>query len=295
MNVPLWLKKLVGENKANLRTVNSQKMDNYLNKHNLNTVCVEAKCPNRGECFKHGDATFMILGSICTRGCKFCAVDKSAKPLPPSANEPNKIAEAVKKWDIKYVVLTSPTRDDLADGGATHFASTIKAIKQSNPDTKIEPLIPDLLGDIEALKIILQAKPEVLAHNIETVPNLYKSVRNGANYHRSLKILAETKKISPKTITKSGIMLGLGEQDKELKQTIKDLAEIKCDLLTLGQYLAPSKDHNLVKNYPSPQDYKKWEKYALSVGIKAVLAGPLVRSSYLAGNLYNKVIKGMGR
>ncbi|MBT7282976.1 MAG: lipoyl synthase, partial [Elusimicrobiaceae bacterium] len=148
---------------------------------------------------------------------------------------------------------------------------------------------------IEALKIILQAKPEVLAHNIETVPNLYKSVRNGANYHRSLKILAETKKISPKTITKSGIMLGLGEQDKELKQTIKDLAEIKCDLLTLGQYLAPSKDHNLVKNYPSPQDYKKWEKYALSVGIKAVLAGPLVRSSYLAGNLYNKVIKGMGR
>ncbi len=290
MDTPIWMKKIVGQKKADLRNVNSKAMDDYLKNNNLCTVCVEAKCPNRGECYKNGDATFMILGNICTRGCKFCAVDKSKKPLPPSDSEPQKIADAIKKYNIKYVVLTSPTRDDLSDGGARHFAEVISAIKKSNPNTKVEPLIPDLKGDLDALKTILDAKPDVLAHNIETVPSLYDEVRNGADYQRSLKILEQSKKINPNIITKSGIMLGLGETEQELKHTIQDLANINCDLLTLGQYLSPSKNHNLVKNYPTEIEYKNYENFAINVGIKEVLAGPLVRSSYLASDLYNKVI-----
>lgn len=290
MNIPIWLKKIVGQKKADLRNINSKQMDDYLKQNNLCTVCVEAKCPNRGECYKNGDATFMILGNICTRGCKFCAVDKSQSPLPPSDTEPQRISDAVKKHNIKYVVLTSPTRDDLSDGGATHYAKVIAAIKQSDDNIKVEALIPDLQGDFDALKAILDAKPDVLAHNIETVPSLYEKVRKGANYQRSLNILKEAKKINPNTITKSGIMLGLGESELELKDTIQDLANINCDLLTLGQYLAPSNNHNIVKNYPTEQEYKEYENFAINVGIKEVLAGPLVRSSYLASDLYNKVI-----
>ncbi|ACC97938.1 Lipoic acid synthetase [Elusimicrobium minutum Pei191] len=287
--IPDWLKKLVAASKASLHNGSTACVDKTLEEGKLNTVCHSARCPNRGECFSKGETTIMILGDICTRGCKFCAVNK-AKPGPVDLEEPAKIAQAVKQMNIKYVVLTSPTRDDLPDGGAAHFAQVITKIKELNYGVKVEPLIPDFQGRADSLKTVLAAKPSVLAHNIETVPDLYSRVRIGADYGRSLALIKKSKELAPDIFTKSGIMLGLGETDAQLKQTMKDLAAHGCDLLTLGQYLAPSNAHNLVKRYPLPQEYKEWEAYGLSIGFKAIAAGPLVRSSYKAGELYSKAI-----
>ena len=284
-SLPTWLKEMVGRNKAALRTQIAQQAQQGLDAEALHTVCVEAKCPNRGECLNCGDATFMILGGFCTRGCKFCAVSKQ-KPLPPDPQEPAKIARTIAKWHIQYAVLTSPTRDDLPDGGAAHYAAVLRTIAATTPTVKTEPLVPDFQGKKEDLKVVLDAQPTVLAHNIETVPALYAGVRVGADYKRSLDLLAYSKQLAPHILTKSGLMLGLGETETQVKQTLQDLREAGVELLTIGQYLAPSKKHHPVVRYAEPEEYKKWEEYALSIGFLAAACGPLVRSSYRAGTLY---------
>ena len=283
--IPPWLKETLAKNKSALHDGSTRRVDRALQTGALHTVCHEAKCPNRGECFAAGDATFMILGDACTRGCKFCAVGRAC-PRPVDADEPRRAALAVKEMGLKYVVLTSPTRDDLQDGGARHFFDVITEIKKQNPGVLVEPLVPDFGGNIESLKTVLSAGPAVLAHNIETVPALYSNVRAGADYRRSLDLLEESKKAAPKILTKSGVMLGLGETEEELLQTIKDLSAAKVDILTLGQYLSPSNAHIPVKRYAEPAEYKRLENFALSLGFKAVAASPLVRSSYKSGGLY---------
>ena len=287
--IPTWLKEMVGLNKAALRTQQAVHAQEGLDRAALHTVCVEAKCPNRGECLNCGDATFMILGGFCTRGCKFCAVSKQ-KPLPPDPQEPQKVAQTIADWHIRYAVLTSPTRDDLSDGGANHFAQVIEAIRVLNPEVKTEPLIPDFQGHTKDLQIVLDARPAVLAHNIETVPQLYSQVRIGANYRRSLDLLAASKKIAPHILTKSGIMLGLGETEEQVKATLQDLRSAGVDLLTIGQYLAPSKQHHEVLRYAEPAEYQMWQEYALSIGFLAAACGPLVRSSYRAGALFQQAL-----
>lgn len=287
--IPQWLKEMVGKNKAALHTQRALQAQSSLDGRALHTVCVEARCPNRGECFNCGDATFMILGGICTRGCKFCAVTKQT-PLPPDENEPENVARTVKEWNIRYAVLTSPTRDDLKDGGAGHFARVIEAIRAVSPQVQTEPLVPDFRGKKEDLQTVLVARPAVLAHNIETVPELYDGVRVGADYRRSLDLLAHSKKVVPNIFTKSGIMLGLGETQEQIKRTLQDLRSVGVDLLTIGQYLAPSKNHHPVLRYPEPQEYQDWKEYALSIGFLGAACGPLVRSSYRAGALYKEAL-----
>lgn len=283
--IPVWLKEMVGKNKAALRSSVALTAENSITRHALHTVCHAAKCPNRGECFNCGDATFMVLGERCTRGCRFCAVSRE-KPLPPDDTEPQRVAQAVEEWHIRYAVLTMPTRDDLLDGGAGHFARVIQAIHTRTTDVNVEPLISDLKGDENALRTVLDAQPEVLAHNIETVERLYPAVRAGAQYIRTLHVLENSKKIAPHIFTKSGFMVGLGETEEEIRQLLKDLRGAGVDLITIGQYLAPSKNHYPVARYPEPEEYKAWEEYALSLGFKGVASGPLVRSSYRAGELY---------
>ncbi len=283
--IPQWLKDLVGRNKAALRSSAALGAEDSIKRHTLHTVCHAAKCPNRGECFNCGDATFMVMGDICTRGCRFCAVGRG-KPLPLDEGEPARVAEAVKEWGIRYAVLTMPTRDDLPDGGAAHFARVIEAVRRTAPGVKVEPLISDLQGNFNSLKTVLSASPDVLAHNVETVPELYASVRIGAQYARTLSVLAESKKIAPHILTKTGFMVGLGETEAQIKNLMKDLRAADVDLLTIGQYLAPSAAHYPVARYPEPQEYRDWEEYALSLGFKGVASGPLVRSSYRAGALY---------
>ena len=251
----------------------------------LNTVCQEAKCPNKFECYSNGTATFLILGSICTRNCLFCNIENGiCKPL--DNQEPLKVAKTVKKMNLKYAVITSVTRDDLSDGGAGAFAKTIELIKIKTPNTIIEVLIPDFKENYEALKLVLHARPHVLNHNIETVKGLYPKVRPEAEYSRSLRILEYVKK-NTKIPCKSGIMLGLGETDKEIKQTFTDLLNVGCDILTVGQYLQPSKKHLAVQKYVHPKKFDEWKNCALNMGFKQVASGPFVRSSYKAKELFN--------
>lgn len=287
--IPVWLKEMIGRNKAALRTERAGRAQQGLDRAALHTVCVEAKCPNRGECLNCGDATFMILGGICTRGCRFCAVTKQ-KPLPPDEEEPQKIAQTVKDWAIRYAVLTSPTRDDLPDGGAGHFARVMRAVRALNPETQTEPLVPDFRGHKSDLLTVLEAAPAVLAHNIETVPELYAGVRVGADYRRSLDLLEYAKKSAPHVLTKSGLMLGLGETPEQVKNTLKDLRRAGVDLITVGQYLAPSRRHHDVLRYAPPEEYQMWESYALELGFSGAACGPLVRSSYRAGALYRQAL-----
>lgn len=288
--IPKWLKDLAAQKKAAFHTKKAQLLRQTLD-DNFCTVCKEAKCPNRGECFCSGEATIMILGSICTRSCRFCSVSKHIKPKAPDINEPKKIAAFVKQRNLKYLVLTMPTRDDLRDGGAAHIAAVLKEVKKENPACLLEPLISDLQGSKEALKVVLEAKPEVLGHNMETTPSLYKKVRVGASYERSLELLKKAKEFVPDILTKSSLMLGLGETTEELKEVFKDLRKVDCDILTLGQYLAPTKEHLEVQSYPTQDYYDELREFCLSIGFKAVLAGPFVRSSYKAGYLYKEAIK----
>ncbi|MDR2191286.1 MAG: lipoyl synthase [Endomicrobium sp.] len=243
----------------------------------LNTVCESAKCPNIGECFKKNTATFLILGKNCTRGCKFCAIEKQ-KPAPPDADEPAKIAKAVKELGLSYAVITSVTRDDLQDGGANHFATAVREIKSVLPNVKVETLTPDFSGRKDLIDIVLNAKPDVFSHNIETVPRLYGQVRRRADYKRSLEVLEYVKSKGFKT--KTGIMAGLGESEREIFDTISDIKRVNADILTVGQYLAPAKNRcRVVKEY-SPEEFKNIENYAKSVGIPQILCGRYVRSSY---------------
>ncbi len=251
----------------------------------LTTVCREAKCPNQFECYGQGTATFMILGERCTRNCRFCAVGHPPEGLP-DPEEPERVAEAVALLDLRYAVVTSVTRDDLADGGAALFAETIRAIRRKKPGTLIEVLIPDLQGDREALMTILDAGPDVLNHNTETVERLYPEVRPQARYQRSLELISRAKKARPDIPTKSGLMLGLGETFAEIDKTWRDLFAAGCDILTMGQYLQPSSDHLPVERFLPPEEFAELEDKAYAVGFAGVASGPFVRSSYQAEALY---------
>lgn len=249
----------------------------------LHTVCEEANCPNCGECFGRRTATFMILGNQCTRNCRFCAVGKGF-PQTVDPNEPERVAKAVHQLNLRHVVITSVTRDDLPDGGASHFANVIQAIRASNPDEPpvVEVLIPDFQGNRAALDLVIKAKPEIINHNIETVPRLYPTVRPEADYHRSLELLAQVKAAAPSIMTKSGIMVGLGETVDEVSDVFRDLRAVGCDLLTIGQYLAPSKSHHPVVAYIHPDQFAAYRQEAEAMSFRHVASGPLVRSSYHA-------------
>ncbi len=248
----------------------------------LNTVCEEASCPNIGECFHAGTATFLIMGPACTRACPYCDIDFEKKPQPLDPQEPLNLAEAVRRLRLNHVVITSVNRDDLPDGGASQFVRCIEAIRQVSPNTTIEVLIPDLCGNWEALAIILQAQPEVLNHNTETVPRLYRRVRPQGDYQRSLALLQQAKTLAPKLYTKSGIMVGLGETDSEVRQVMADLRGVDCDILTLGQYLQPSAQHLGVKEFVTPATFAAWQTFGESIGFLQVVSSPLTRSSYHA-------------
>ena len=285
MRKPEWLKVKSNTGKENIEVMN------MLRTLHLHTVCEEAGCPNCGECFGKRTATFMILGNNCTRNCRFCVVTKGI-PTPVDAMEPQNIAEAVKKLGLRHVVITSVTRDDLPDGGANHFAEVITAIKTELKDKSpiIEVLIPDLQGDFDALKTIIKAKPDIIHHNIETIPRLYSTVRPMAIYERSLELLKRVKETNPEITTKSGIMVGLGESFEEVLLVFKDLLANKCEILTVGQYLAPSKLHHPVIEYVHPQTFDEYKKQGETLGFKYVASGPLVRSSYMAEKAYEETL-----
>ena len=248
---------------------------------NLHTVCEEAHCPNIGECWNHGTATFMILGDVCTRACSYCAV-AHGRPDPIDGAEPARVANAIRTLNLNYVVITSVDRDDLADGGASVFADTIHETRAQLPDCRIEVLIPDFQGNESALHAVLDARPDVLNHNTETVPRLYRMARSGGRYARTLELLARARHYAPDIPTKSGVMVGLGEEHDELVQTFRDLRAVDCKVLTIGQYLRPSPSHTPMVRYYHPDEFTDLKRIALELGFVHVESGPLVRSSYHA-------------
>lgn len=262
-------------------------VSNLVKSQNLNTICQSAKCPNISECWTHKTATFLILGDTCTRSCAFCAVNKGT-PKQPSSQEPEHVAESVAAMGLKYAVITSVTRDDLIDGGASQFVATIHAIRNRTPDTKIEVLIPDFSGNIEALQTVISASPDVLNHNLEVPERLYPKIdRPKTNYARSINVLKKAAELG--AVTKSGLMIGLGENENDILQTFSDLRQADCDLLTIGQYLQPSRDNFQIHKYYSPQEFSHLKHMALNMGFCEVESGPLVRSSYFAHRLYNSI------
>jgi lipoic acid synthetase len=248
----------------------------------LNTVCEEASCPNIGECFNAGTATFLIMGPACTRACPYCDIDFEKKPQPLDPTEPERLAEAVRRLNLNHVVITSVNRDDLPDGGASQFVRCIEGVRLLSPQTTIEVLIPDLCGNWDALEIILQAKPEVLNHNTETIKRLYRRVRPQGDYQRSLELLKRSRQLTPGVYTKSGLMVGLGETDGEVREAMEDLRAVDCDILTLGQYLQPTPKHLAVAGFIPPKQFDTWRDFGESIGFLQVVASPLTRSSYHA-------------
>lgn len=261
------------------------KVGGILSRLRLRSVCQSARCPNLGVCFAAGTAAFMLMGDICTRSCRFCAVT-GGNPWPLEAGEPARVAQAVKELDLSHAVVTSVTRDDLSDGGAQHFARTITAIRTGSMSTTVEVLVPDFAGSAEAIKVIAAAKPDIFNHNLETVPRLYRDVRPQANYHRSLALLKTAKSLDRDLLTKSGMMLGLGEDEEELLTAMRDLRRAGCDLLTLGQYLRPSEQHLPVKRYIPPAEFARLADRGKEMGFRGVAAGPFIRSSYRAAELF---------
>jgi lipoic acid synthetase len=273
---PDWIRIRVpgGEKVNRIKTI--------LREQNLHSVCEEAACPNLAECFNHGTATFMIMGDLCTRRCPFCDV-AHGKPQPLDQDEPRHLAETVSALNLKYVVITSVDRDDLRDGGAGHFAACIQALRLHTPATKIEILVPDFRGRLQkAVDILANSPSDVFNHNLETVPRLYRKARPGADYHNSLQLLEQYKQAQPDMPTKSGLMLGLGEEADEVQKVLQDLLDHGCSMLTLGQYLQPSKDHLPVERYLTPDEFDQYAEIAKSLGFKQVASAPLVRSSYHA-------------
>jgi lipoic acid synthetase len=270
--LPPWLKKSTPKSR------HIQRLRKLISCEGLHTVCESAKCPNLGECFARNTLTFLILGEVCTRNCAFCAI-KKGEPTPVDTDEPRKIAEAVKKLGLNYVVITSVTRDDLPDGGAGLFKKVIEEIK----GIKVEVLIPDFRGDREALNQVIAARPYVINHNLETVSRLYAKVRPQADYQRSLDLLRHIKEADPSIYTKSGIMVGLGERDEEVAQVLRDLKKVSCDMVTIGQYLRPSRQNLQVERFVEPEVFVDFERLGRDMGFLSVTAGPLVRSSYRAG------------
>jgi len=279
---PPWLKRRIPSGAT------YQEVRGILKHGGLHTVCEEACCPNLGECFSQGTATFLILGDRCTRNCGFCAVGHGPQS-PPDPDEPRRVAQAARALALQYVVVTSVTRDDLPDGGAGLFAQTIRALRDGVPEAVVEVLIPDFQGSEEALKTVMEARPDVLNHNLETVPRLYPTVRPAADYERSLTLLRRARERNPSVATKSGLMLGLGESDDELARTLHDLVAAGCKMLTLGQYLQPSKDHLPVARFVPPEEFDRWRRRALDMGFTEAASGPFVRSSYHAHELYKAV------
>ena len=276
---PAWLRRRIP---AGATYQTTQKI---ISANRLHTVCQEAHCPNMGECFSKGTATFLILGDRCSRNCRFCAVLQGPTELP-DIKEPQNVAKAIQKMGLRYVVITSVTRDDLMDGGAGHFAETIAAIRHRMPDVLVEVLIPDFQGVQTALRTVVEAQPDILNHNLETIPRLYATVRPQAVYKRSLELIRRVYEMDPAVPTKSGLMLGLSESPEELKQVFSDLLEANCRLLTLGQYLQPTKKHLAVKRFIPSEEFKNWRDTALEMGFLEVASGPFVRSSYNAFELY---------
>jgi lipoic acid synthetase len=280
---PEWLRRKLPDPEA------MSKMRGLLQRHGLNTVCQEALCPNQGECFGQGTATFLILGKTCTRNCTFCAIPTEAHPPAPDPEEPGRIAQASAELGLNHVVITSVTRDDLEDGGASHFARTVRALRNTKPEIIVEVLIPDFQGSAEALKTVMDSGPDILNHNLETVPRLYPEVRPQAVYPRSLELLERAKEMSPAGITKSGLMLGLGEEKEEVLRVMAGLREASCDLLTLGQYLRPSGKHHPVARYVTPDEFDALRREGEEMGFKAVFSAPLVRSSFHAAEVFKKI------
>ncbi len=281
MRLPDWVKTKYPPQKVH-------ELKKSLREKGLHTVCEEARCPNMGQCFARPTAAFMILGTDCTRNCGFCSVGHSA-PLPQDQEEPEKLARAAKEMGLKYVVITSVTRDDLPDGGAGQFANCIRAVKSAIPGAKVEVLTPDFKGDLDALRAVLEAEPDVFNHNIETVPFLYPVVRPQADYQRSLFVLKSARQHAPGTPVKSGLMLGFGETGEEVLGVLRDLRAAGCEMITLGQYLRPGKENLPVIEYIRPGRFDELKQFALSIGFKSVASGPLVRSSMNAEEYYQHV------
>lgn len=286
---PAWLLAEVRRAKKGTSTDQIKQTSGLLSLLGLPTVCDSARCPNRGECFSHSTATFLILGDVCTRWCTFCAVQHGRPAGPPDADEPERLAQAVGELGLTHVVITSVTRDDLPDGGAGHYAQVVRALRCHCPAVKVELLVPDFSGSEDALATVLAAYPDILAHNLETVPRLYRQVRRGADYHRSLRVLHKAKALAPRIITKSGVMLGLGESTAEVQAVLYDLAATGCEMVTLGQYLAPSLAHTPVARYVSHNEFDQWRTKSLDIGFKSVASGPLVRSSYKASLFFEEL------
>lgn len=281
---PVWLRRKLPDQAA------LQKMRLLLRRHGLNTVCEGALCPNQGECFGQGTATFLILGKTCTRDCTFCAIPSEDRPPAPDPEEPGRLAGAAAELGLRHVVITSVTRDDLEDGGASHFAATVTALKKQNPRAVVEVLVPDFQGSFAALKLVVDSRPDILNHNVETVPRLYPEVRPQAVYSRSIQLLKMVKEIDPEKITKSGLMLGLGEEKDEVLRVMADLRGVSCDLLTLGQYLRPSGRHHPVIRYVPPEEFEELRQEGEKMGFKAVFSAPLVRSSFHAAEVFEKIL-----
>ncbi|QUY45305.1 lipoyl synthase [Acaryochloris marina S15] len=281
--LPEWLRRPIGK-ASELSTVQQ-----IVKRHNIHTICEEGRCPNRGECYAQKTATFLLMGPVCTRACSFCQVDKGHAPQPLDEQEPQKVADSVQLLGLKYVVLTSVARDDLPDQGAGWFAATMAAIRAVSPNTDIEVLTPDFRGDRNLIATVVDAHPVCYNHNLETVRRLQGPVRRGAKYERSLKVLATVKELAPKNdvipiiATKSGLMLGLGETEAEIIETMEDLRAVGCDRITLGQYMRPSLNHLPVQKYWHPEEFDRLDEIARSLGFSHVRSGPLVRSSYHAG------------
>lgn len=273
LRMPAWLRRPLTSNKNFFSTTK------LMNDLELFTVCKEANCPNKQECFSSGTATFLILGETCTRNCRFCNIHPG-KALAPDQDEPARVAKAAKTLNLKHVVITSVTRDDLEDGGAEHFAKTISAVREALPESTVEVLIPDFQGNEQALNTVIAAKPDIINHNIETHYALYSQVRPQANYEQSLELLRRVHKSG--NIAKSGLMVGLGESDEQVQEVIRDLHNAGCSIITVGQYLPPSKEHHRLDRYVTPEQFEEYAKYAKSLGVKHVFSAPLVRSSYHA-------------
>ncbi|RJO65238.1 MAG: lipoyl synthase [Candidatus Omnitrophota bacterium] len=279
---PTWLHKKI-------ELSGCQRLEAFIREARLNTVCQQAHCPNRGECFSKGEATFLILGNTCTRKCSFCRVEKDRFPQAPDREEPYRLAWTIRQLGLAHVVITSVTRDDLADGGAGHFAASVSSIRSYCPEISIELLIPDFLFNTQAIKTVVEARPDIIAHNIETVPGLYASVRPGAEYNRSVEVLRYVKELDAQMYTKSGLMLGLGECKEEVLRAFADLRKAGCDFLSIGQYLAPSLAHYPVREYVVPDMFEYYRTEAESLGFLHVESAPYVRSSYRAAEYLRKV------
>jgi lipoic acid synthetase len=287
---PAWLLEQVRQAKGRTNPEEYKSILGLVTQEHLHTVCESACCPNSGRCFSNGTATFMIMGNICTRACRFCAVEHG-HPLAVDPDEPERVASAVEKLCLEHVVITSVTRDDLGDGGADHFARVTRSIKQIRPRTGVEVLVPDFAGKEKALDIVLEARPEVLGHNMETVPRLYHQVRPGASYEQSLELLNRAAGRSAPTLrVKSGFMLGLGETADEIRILLHEIYDTGCRMVTIGQYLAPSLRHYPVQRYVPPDEFSAWAMEAKQMGFQAVASAPLVRSSFNAGFLYQEAI-----